>query len=486
MPAPVEPGVLLDGRYRLRERLGVGGMASVYRAEDEQLGRTVAIKLFSPGVLSDTRRQESEARALAGLSDPGLVTLFDAALEGENPHLVMEFIDGEDLAGHLRRGPMPAAGVAELLRSVGGGLAHAHARGLVHRDVKPANILIPRLEGAPRARLADFGIARLVDGTRLTTLGSVLGTAAYLSPEQVAGSAIGPASDVYSLGLVLLEALTGVRAFPGTSAEAALARVHAQPEIPAGVPPAWRALLRAMTASRPEERIPISEALAVREGLDVPVESAGADVPTERLDTPTRVLPPVDAATRPIVDATSAADPASGRRRRRTPLLALAALLGALVIGSAVLLSALPRSSPRVEPTGSRSTSPSTSPPATPVAVSSAAPSARDQALTTLDAALAGREAFAAARASLARAIAAGDSAAAASALATIDALAAAQLVAGRIDTVTASAISAAVARVRGVLGISTPPSDGNGTGKGNGKGNGSPPGHGKPGKPKP
>ncbi|HEU4810693.1 MAG TPA: protein kinase, partial [Nocardioides sp.] len=188
----------------------------------------------------------------AGLSHSGLVTVLDAGITSEQPYLVMEFVEGPTLKQRCAEQALDAQLVADIGAQVAEALAYAHAQGVVHRDVKPANVL---LGPKGRTKLADFGIARLIgDTVRHTQTGHAIGTAAYLAPEQVRGDEITPAVDVYSLGLVLLEALTGERAYPGTPTESALARLSRAPHIPDSLTPPWRQLIAAMTATEPTDR----------------------------------------------------------------------------------------------------------------------------------------------------------------------------------------------------------------------------------------
>ena len=254
-------GDVLAERYRIDDFVGSGGMATVFRATDETLGRTVAVKVFVPGTAGrgDEARQVSETRLLASLSHHALVTLFDAHLPERGPaFLVMEYVGGGNLDERLREGRLSPEEAADLAGELGEALHVVHAAGIIHRDVKPSNILLrPALtpHRSIRPTLADFGIAYLIDATRLTAPGTAIGTAAYLAPEQVRGAQPTTASDIYSLGLVLIEALTGRRAFAQqTPIEAIAARLSIQPEVPTDLGHAWRSLLTDMTARDPELR----------------------------------------------------------------------------------------------------------------------------------------------------------------------------------------------------------------------------------------
>ncbi len=287
---------LVGGRYRLGDVIGRGGMASVYTARDVNLGRDVALKLFAPQSADpdELRRQEAEIQLLATLNHPSLVTLFDAGTDTRipaepRPFLTMELVDGQDLRTRIRHSPLPLNELAVVGAGVADALAYVHALGIIHRDIKPANILlVPVRPGEPlRPKLTDFGIARIMDGTRLTATGTMVGTAAYLSPEQARGADLGPASDIYSLGLVMLECIKGELEFPGSAVESAVARLHRAPSIPDTVPAEWAKLIRAMTALDPMDR-PTAADLepALRQALVAP-----RSLPGLLAEEQTRVLP---------------------------------------------------------------------------------------------------------------------------------------------------------------------------------------------------
>ncbi len=222
-----EIGQILGGRYRLIELLGQGGMATIYRAADTGLGRDVALKLLRSEYLRDpdfSSRFRQEAQAAASLSHPNVVTVYDYGEDPSGPFIAMELVDGEDLATILRRsGALPARQAARIGAGVGRALAAAHASGIVHRDIKPGNVLIGR-DG--QVKVVDFGIARAVAEAQVTLPGTTLGSVHYFSPEQARSDPTTAASDIYSLGIVLYEMLTGVRPWEGDSAAGvALARL---------------------------------------------------------------------------------------------------------------------------------------------------------------------------------------------------------------------------------------------------------------------
>lgn len=254
---------LLDGRYILRDRVGQGGTATVYRADDTHLGRTVAIKMIhrGEGALGSADRARTEEALLASLDHPSLVALFDAQLRRRRPqYLVMEFVDGPTLGERMAQGPIPARQLAHITRDLAEGLAVVHAAGVVHRDVKPSNVLLAprrtRRGGQWAAKLADFGIACSLENASMTSSGHVLGTLTYMAPEQLRDADPGTAVDIFALGLVVLEALTGEAGYAslGTGRAAAIRRLTTKPFIPASVDNDWRRLLEHMTRLDPCER----------------------------------------------------------------------------------------------------------------------------------------------------------------------------------------------------------------------------------------
>lgn len=352
----VDERVLLD-RYVLRERLGRGGMATVFRAFDRRLERDVAVKLFAQGTAVDDARRRTEATVLARLSHPHLVGLHDAHLAADGDStpsfLVMELVDGEDLRTRLEAGPLSPEDAVEVLAGIAEALVVVHEAGMVHRDLKPGNILLadPSVPGGrPVVKLADFGIAHLVGSERITTIGTVIGTAGYLSPEQIFGGEPGPSADIYSLGLVVLEALTGVREYPGTPVEAVAARAARDPRIPASLPEDWRGLLGAMTAREPALRPSALEVAVMARELAPELAGWEPDAATAPLgDTAPTVVNPVGAgaaaAGGAALVAAAAADAPGGatgatrllpatRRRRR------GILTGGVVAGSVLAVAA--------------------------------------------------------------------------------------------------------------------------------------------------
>jgi serine/threonine protein kinase len=261
----VPAAAVIGGRYRLDNLVGRGGTAEVWQATDTSLDRVVALKLVTVAHDDSSARAADEARTLARLSHPSLVQVYDAGTDASGrPWVVMEFVDGETLSDAIRRGPLAVRRITEIGLAVAEALDHVHAQGLVHRDVKPANVLMGK---GGRVKLTDFGIARLVDAAKVTSTGLMVGTASYLAPEQVAGEVVGPPTDIYAFGLMLLETLTGKREYEGPAVEAAMARLHRAPVIPASLTAGWGPLLAAMTAREVADRPTAAEVARVLRGM---------------------------------------------------------------------------------------------------------------------------------------------------------------------------------------------------------------------------
>ena len=334
---------LLADRYQLIEPIGIGGMAEVHRAWDTVLRRHVAIKMFQPGFdPAAAQRFDNEVRVLAGLSHPALVSVYDADTEADTPFVVLRLIEGRTLHDRLVLGSLPLDDARRLGARLADALAHVHAHDLVHRDVKPANILLDREDNA---YLADFGLAHLTGATRLTRTNQLVGTAAYLAPEQVLGQDIGTPTDVYALGLVLLECLTGHREYTGSEVEAAVARLHRPPVIPDDLPADVRALLARMTAAAPDERPTAHDCARALLDASLPEAAFLPEADTEELPR---------SAGRPVWKALVA----SAGARSRCPSLRVYAASWASLSGSAPSASArtIPALSP-VRPKLSRSSS---------------------------------------------------------------------------------------------------------------------------------
>ena len=253
-------GALLDGRYRVATKIATGGTSTVYRGLDTRLDRPVALKVMDSRYAGDQQfltRFQLEARTVARLKDPGLVAVYDQGLDARHPFLVMELVEGGTLRELLtERGPMPPHAVAAVLRPVLGGLAAAHRAGLVHRDVKPENVLISD-EG--EVKIVDFGLVRAVAEAGITSTSVILGTAAYLSPEQVRDGNASPRSDVYAAGIVAYELLTGQTPFSGDSS-LSIAYQRLDTDVPppggviSGVPAQFDELVERATARDPADR----------------------------------------------------------------------------------------------------------------------------------------------------------------------------------------------------------------------------------------
>jgi serine/threonine protein kinase len=320
---------LLGNRYRLGERLAAGGMGSVYRAVDETLGRQVAVKALRRELADDPtflERFRREARAAAVLSHPGVAAIYDyGEVEGQ-PFIVMELVEGENLAERVAAmGPLPWQEAFAIGEQVAAALAAAHAHGLVHRDIKPANIMLGR-DG--RAKVTDFGIAQAAQATTLTRSGMVLGSANYVAPEQAKGGHVGPAADLYSLGCVLFEAVTGETPYHGGNA-VAIATQHVSAPVPdprelrPDLPAQAAALIMRALRKQPDARFSSGTAMA-----------AALAAARQEQDA-TQILPS------PIVPAAPPGPVPSGAprppRRRRTRPAAVA--VAALVVVALVLLA---------------------------------------------------------------------------------------------------------------------------------------------------
>jgi len=318
-------GSLLAERYRVIRHLGSGGMASVVLCRDQRLGRHVAVKRLhadSPGEIE--QRFTREARLGALLNHPNLVSVYDTTTDDEGVLIVMEYVRGEALSDALRRAPLGFGHVAEIARELGSALDHAHAHGVVHRDVKPSNVLL-RDDGV--VKLADLGIATAADQTRITRSGTVLGSAAYMAPEQLDGRQPGPAVDVYALSAVLFEALTGQRARTGkTPMELAHAIATEPPpdlrELVPDAPAAAAEVLGRGLSMNPDERPPSAGALASQLAEALESEAPAEDAPTKPLPRAASPSPPPPRASRGLPLALAAA------------LLALAAVATVLVLAS--------------------------------------------------------------------------------------------------------------------------------------------------------
>ena len=240
------PGTVLGGRYRLDERIAGGGMGDVWKADDEVLGRTVAVKILLPALLDEpgfAERFRGEARTMATISHPGVVNIYDYGSDQTVAYLVMEYVHGDPLSRILSQvGRLTAGRTMALVAQAAEALQAAHDKGIVHRDVKPGNLLV-RPNGT--LVLVDFGIARSAIVGQLTAAGSVLGTASYISPEQASGAVATPLSDIYALGVVAYQCLAGRRPFEGGNpVEIAMRHVREQPpRLPDDVPPPVRGIV---------------------------------------------------------------------------------------------------------------------------------------------------------------------------------------------------------------------------------------------------
>jgi serine/threonine-protein kinase len=328
-----DTSVLVAGRYRLDGRIAAGGVGEVWKGTDEVLGRPVAVKMLRgeyaqhPQALA---RFRAEARHASALSHPGIAQVYDYG-EAEAPYLVMELVDGPSLAQVLEHGPLDPGRAMDVVSQAAAGLQAAHRAGLVHRDIKPGNLL---LGPCGQVKITDFGICHAAGSAPLTGTGTLLGTPAYLAPERVAGQAATPASDLYSLGVVAWECLAGTPPFTGVPIEVAIAhRDRPLPPLPSAVPAGVAALVTELTAKDPRARPP---------GAGVVAEQAGRlrDALNSRATLPLATPNPAGPVRRPGRAARSGAWHYAGRWPGRTAALA-AGLFIAAVIGVAALASSL-------------------------------------------------------------------------------------------------------------------------------------------------
>jgi serine/threonine-protein kinase len=376
--APDLSGSALDDRYELHAVIGEGAFGRVYRGLDRRLDRPVAVKVIKPWWTDDpgwAQSFEREARLLASISDPGIVQIYDVGHAPEGRYYVSELVDGENLARHLRSGPLPPWQACAIAAQLSRALAHAHGRGIVHRDVKPANVLLSR---RGQVKVADFGVARLAEGSTDDGSATIVGTPRYMAPEQGQGMATTPATDVYSVGAVLYEMLSGQPPFMGVS-PVELALAHLQdppPPLPPRLPESLVAIAERALAKDPAARFAdggeMADALvAARRGSAVRPrravtarsrEVAHASLPPTTGSHATALLDPPAAerrrgSARVLDDHGAAGDPPSHDRTRRAPpppsprrdvdppgrrraigLLAMAAaVIGALVIAAGLI-----------------------------------------------------------------------------------------------------------------------------------------------------
>ena len=324
---------LLANRYRVIRRLGAGGMAAVYLAHDERLDRDVAVKRMHIAEHDDidARRFQREARLGASLSHPNLVSIFDTEQDDESVLLVMEYVEGETLADVLARGEVEPRRTIEIVRAVADALDHAHSAGIVHRDIKPANVLLGR-DGS--VKLADLGIAKAVERTDITGTGTVLGTPAYMAPEQLQGGDLGPAVDIYALATMAFEMLTGRKARRGrTAVEIAHQVVNGSPPDPRETNPAIPGpaaeALRAGMAKEPADRPSTAGELAGRLERAFGRTDKHRALTTRRME---RAVPLGEVSTPPP-------PPARARTTRNTRWIPAAALLAVALVAVGIAIA---------------------------------------------------------------------------------------------------------------------------------------------------
>jgi eukaryotic-like serine/threonine-protein kinase len=350
---------LLGERYRLGERIAGGGMGSVYRAVDENLGRQVAVKVLRRELADDPtflERFRREARAAAALSHPGVAGVYDYGELGGTAFIVMELVEGETLAERIAAtGRLPFAEAFAIGEQVARALAAAHAHGLVHRDVKPANVLL----GPGGAKVTDFGIAKAATAATLTRTGMVLGSANYVAPEQARGDDVGPAADQYSLGCVLFEAVTGRTPYAGAN-PVAIATQHVSSPVPdprsdlPDLPAPAADLIRRALAKHPADRFPsataLADALSSAATPDHRPQDARAAQDTRAAAGAREPRPPLSGPPEGERSPAASGMPLAVHRpgRARWPVVAV----GTLVVIALLLLAWLPRGEPSDPPAG--------------------------------------------------------------------------------------------------------------------------------------
>lgn len=348
---------LIAGRYELLGRLGTGGAATVYRARDVRLDRTVAVKVLHEQLASDPdflARLQREARVAASLNHPNVVDVYDYGAEGDTAYIVMPFVGGGSLKERiLAQGRLTATEATDIARQVLSALAAAHANGLVHRDVKPQNVLLTT-DGI--VKLADFGIVHMPAQAELTQQGTTIGTAAYIAPEQATGGAVGPQADIYAVGLLLYEMLVGRPPFVGGSPmEVAYRQVNEMPVPPRQlvptVPPRLDAAIMRALSKDPGARFPSAEAML--QALDSPVITPAAEATA-----------PMTTVRMPVTRGPAATPPAPASRSAAGVIVTLAilGLLAALGLAGALVATRLGFLSGGAPPTPRASASPTVSP----------------------------------------------------------------------------------------------------------------------------
>jgi serine/threonine-protein kinase len=329
-PPRADAPLILGGRYRVIERLGSGGMASVLLAEDERLGRLVAVKRLPTSSPEDAlARFRREAQLGASLNHPNVVSIFDSAIDDDGLLIVMEYVEGESLKEQLLRGPLPPERAVAVLRQIGAALDHAHAAGVIHRDVKPSNVLIAK-DGT--AKLADLGIATAVDATSITTTNDVIGTLSYIAPERLEGAKNDPSADVYSLAAVAFEALSGEKAQTGTTpADVVGHRARDLRDAWPAAPAAAAEVLEDGLARDPERRPGSAGELVER------LDSGLQGEETKPLSTDATATLPVQPPPMALSPAAAEAEVSSPRRGRFAAVAGLAAVAAGVAIAIAAL-----------------------------------------------------------------------------------------------------------------------------------------------------